>query len=232
MIARILPLGLLLVLPCLALHAGMAAPEGFSVLFNGEDLAAWKLDAEAAKHWTIKDGVLDYDNKSRDIWTAKSFGDFELRLEWRWSGKAVEAEHPVFDADGNEVKTPDGKVKTERMLDAGDSGVFMRGFRKAQANLFCYPCGSGEVWEYRTDPKMPAEVRKAVMPRKRADKPVGEWNQMAITLIGDRLTVAVNGEEVISKAQLPGVPASGPIGLQHEHGTVQFRNVFIKEMRK
>src|ERR671924_226406 len=80
--------------------------------------------------------------------------------------------------DGNEVKGADGKVKTERVVDGGDSGVFLRGFRKAQANLFCYPCGSGEVWEYRTDKKMPAEVRKAVTPKKRADKPVGEWNQM------------------------------------------------------
>jgi len=209
------------------------APTGFTPLLNGKDLSGWKVDENARAHWTVSaDGVLNYDAKNKDLWTEKSFGDFVLMLEWRWPGKPVDADHPVFDVDGNEIKGPDGKVKTERMLEAGDSGIFMRGYKKAQANLFCYPCGSGEVWEYRTDPKMPAEVRKAVTPKKRADKPVGEWNQMTITLAGDRLTVVVNGEEVISKAQLPGIPADGPIGLQHEFGSIQFRNMFIKELAR
>ena len=56
---------------------------------------------------------------------------------------------------------------------------------------------------------------------------------------GSRLTVVLNGEEVISSAELPGVAARGPIALQH-HGEkkngawvappslVQFRNIAIK----
>jgi hypothetical protein len=219
----------------LAAFAGQAAdnapPEGFTALFNGKDLSGWKADEETRQHWTVKDGVLDHDGKKRDLWTEPEFGDFTLMLSWRWSGKPTEENHPVFDADGNEVKGADGKVKTERMIDGGDSGVFLRGFRKAQANLFCYPCGSGEVWEYRTDKNLPAELRKACMPKKRADKPVGEWNQMTITMKGDRLTVVVNGEEVISSARLPGVPARGAIGLQHEHNTVQFKNLYIRESK-
>jgi len=206
------------------LAAQTAPPEGFTPLFNGKDLSGWKADDEAKRHWTVKEGVLDYDGKNKDLWTERSFGDFSLMLSWRWSGKTTVENHPVFDPDGNEIKG-----KTERMVDGGDSGVFLRGFRKAQANLFCYPCGSGEVWEYRTDPKMPAEVRRACMPKKRADKPVGEWNRMKIVLRGERLTVAVNDEEVISAARLPGIPAKGPVGLQHEHGTVQFKDLFVKE---
>ncbi len=209
-------MSLLIVLACLQ-------DEGFVPLFNGRDLSGWKADEEAKRHWTVKEGVLDYDGRHRDLWTEKEFGDFVLRLSWRWSGSAKAVDHPVFDADGNEVKG-----RTERMMDAGDSGIFLRGYRKAQANLFCYPCGSGEVWEYRTDPKMPAEVRRACMPRKRADKPPGEWNRMEITLRGERLTVAVNGEAVIVEARLPGIPARGPIGLQHEHGTVQFKDLAVK----
>jgi hypothetical protein len=69
------------------------------------------------------------------------------------------------------------------------------------------------------------------MPNKRADGPVGEWNQMTITMKGDRLTVVLNGAEVISGAQLPGVPARGAIGLQHELNRVQFRNVCIRELK-
>ncbi len=205
-------------------------PPGFTALFNGKDLTGWKADAEARRHWTVRGGVLDYDGRNKDLWTDKEFGDFTLMLGWRWSGKAVEVDHPLIGADGHELKGPDGTVKTQRVLDGGDSGVFLRGFRKAQANLFCYPVGSGEVWEYRTDAKMPADVRRAVTPRKRADKAVGEWNEMIITMKGDRLTVVLNGEEVISRAQLPGVPPRGAIGLQHEHGTIQFRDLFIREL--
>jgi len=59
---------------------------------------------------------------------------------------------------------------------------------------------------------------------------------------GSRLTVVLNGETVISDADLPGVPASGPIALQH-HGAkkdgvwtsppslVQFRNISIQELK-
>lgn len=220
-----------LLLALAAQAADNTPPDGFTALFNGKDLAGWKADDETKQHWSVKDGVLEHDGKKCDLWTDAAFGDFTLMLSWRWSGTPTVEQHPVFDADGNEVKGPDGKVKTERMIDGGDSGVFLRGYRKAQANLFCYPCGSGEVWEYRTDPKMPADVRKACMPKKRADRPVGEWNQMTITMKGERLTVVLNGEEVISAARLPGVPDRGPIGLQHEFNRVQFKNVYLREQK-
>lgn len=207
-----------------------AVQDGWTPIFNGRDLEGWKADAEAKKHWTVREGVLDYDGKNADLWTEKAYGDFELRVSWRFNGPSKPEDHPVFDADGNEVRGPDGKVRTRRMMDAGDSGIFLRGYRKAQANLFCYPCGSGEVWEYRTDPQLPPEVRRACMPLKRADNPVGEWNEMRITLRGETLSVTLNGDVVIREARLPGIPARGPIGLQHEHGTVQFRDLAVKEL--
>jgi putative heme-binding domain-containing protein len=206
-------------------------PPGFTALFNGRDLAGWKADANTAAHWRARDGVLEHDGVERDLWTQQSFGDFVLLVDWRWPDEPKWEESPIIGPDGNEVVGLDGKVKTERVLDAGDSGIFLRGYRKAQANLFCYPVGSGEVWEYRTDSKMPAEVRRAVTPKKKADKPVGAWNRMKITMEGDHLTVELNDEEVISSALLPGIPARGPIGFQHEHGRIQFRNMFVKELR-
>ena len=45
------------------------------------------------------------------------------------------------------------------------------------------------------------------------------------------MTVALNGEEIISQAQLPGVPKTGPIGLQH-HGTrIDYANLYIQELK-
>ena len=112
---------------------------------------------------------------------------------------------------------------------------------KSQVNIWCWPIGSGEVYGYRMDAKMPPEVRAGVTPKHQADKPVGEWNEFEITLKGDRLTVVLNGIAVIEKAQLPDIPAKGPIQLQHHGGfrdgkclgppsLVQFRKIRIKPL--
>ena len=53
---------------------------------------------------------------------------------------------------------------------------------------------------------------------------------MQITLKGDRLTVTLNGKLVIDQAQLPGIPASGPLALQHHGGAIDFANLWIKEL--
>ena len=51
-----------------------------------------------------------------------------------------------------------------------------------------------------------------------------------ITLKKDRVTVLLNGQTVIDNVPLPGIPARGPIGLQHHGDPVQFTNLFIKEL--
>jgi len=40
----------------------------------------------------------------------------------------------------------------------------------------------------------------------------------------------LNGEVVIDKARLPGVPRRGPIALQHHGDPIQFANLYIKEL--
>ena len=49
-------------------------------------------------------------------------------------------------------------------------------------------------------------------------------------LEGERLTVLLNGQTVIDGARLPGLPARGPIGLQHHGDPVQFSNLFLREI--
>jgi hypothetical protein len=106
-----------------------------------------------------------------------------------------------------------------------------------------WPIGSGEVYGYRTDRQMPPEVRAAVTPRVKADRPRGPWNTFEITMKGERLWVKLNGQEVIANAQLPVVPREGPLALQHHGGynaktgqwtgppsLVQFRNISVKEL--
>jgi putative membrane-bound dehydrogenase-like protein len=216
--------------PPSAADAGSAPLAGSRPIFNGRDLSGWKIDDENRGHWLVRDGVLCHDGVAGDLWTEESFGDFSLSLEWRFPDQPTWQDHPLIGPDGWELQDARGRTVTQRTLDAGDSGVFLRGLRKAQANLFCYPVGSGEVWEYRTDPNVSEAVRRGVTPLRQADRPLGEWNQMTITVVGDRMTVELNGQRVIDQAQLPGLPERGPIGLQHEHGTLEFRNLHVRDL--
>jgi putative membrane-bound dehydrogenase-like protein len=219
-------------------------PEGFEPLLSRDSLADWRelpsgtkrVEAQtltlgrSPEHWSAQSGVLEHDGLTGDLWSEREFGDFDLSLEWRWVAAPKWADFPLINAEGLEAG-PGGHAATLRVLDAGDSGVLLRGLYKAQANLFCYPVGSGEFWEYRTDPNSTREQRRAFTPSKSADRPIGDWNEMQIRLRGDRVTVRLNGDEVITRAELPGLPARGPIGLQHEHGRIQFRNLFIREIQ-
>jgi 3-keto-disaccharide hydrolase len=219
----------------------------FVSLFNGRDFAGWKVPAGDNRHWKIVDGVIDYDAESeapgeKDLWTERTFRDFVLRVDWRLkSTPYVNPNVPIIRFDGTHKKDETGKEIRLQVPDS-DSGIFLRGTSKAQVNIWCWPIGSGEVYGYRTDAKMPATVRAGVTPRRNADRDIGAWNTFEITMRGSRLNVLLNGEHVIVDAELPGVPPEGAIALQH-HGAkkdgvwvappslVQFRNISIKELK-
>lgn len=207
-----------------------SADEGFVPLFNSRDLAGWKAEREHEGHWTVDDGVIRFDGQGTHLWTSRSYKDFVLVCDWRFVRPATPMDRPTFTPAGEEAKGPDGKTLTARVPDAGDSGIYLRGNEKSQVNIWCWPCGSGEVWGYRTDPSTPADVRAACTPRERADRPPGEWNRFVITMKGETLNVVLNGRKVIEEARLPGVPREGPIALQKHGDPIEFMNIFIKEL--
>lgn len=230
------------------LHTGAAeagTPEGFTSLFNGRDLTGWRVPAGDNGHWKVIDGVIDYDARSeapgdKHLWTEREFGDFELRIDWRIKDTPALFPMPDVLPDGSHRLGADGKpVLTSRPN--ADSGILLRAFRKAQVNIWCWLIGSGELYGYRTDATLPPGVRAAATPKRRADRPVGDWNSFIITLRGEQVSVVLNGELVIDRAPLPGIPPRGRIGLQH-HGRfdegkyngaaslVQFRRIAIREL--
>jgi hypothetical protein len=239
-----------LVLGAILACAGVAAaapPPGFEALFEGKDLSAFKVPEGDNGHWKLVDGVIDYDARSeapgdKSLWTVREFADFVLRVDWRIKETPyVNPNVPIIKPDGTHKKGADGKEITISVPDS-DSGIFVRGLSKSQVNIWCWPVGSGEVYGYRMDEKMPPEVRAGVTPKTLADNDVGAWNTFEITMKGDRLSVLLNGKSVLDNARLPGVPAQGKIGLQH-HGElkdgrwvsppalVQFRNIYVKEVK-
>jgi hypothetical protein len=220
--------------------------EGYYSLFNGKDLTGWKIPEGDNGHWSVIDGVIDYDARSeakgsKDLWTVDEFEDFRLHIEWRFKGYG---DHlfplPTILPDGSYVKDANGKT-IEPLGPNSDSGILLKGVD--QTNLWCWSVGSGEIWGVRNNQDLPAEVRAAAVPSENADQPVGQWNAFDITVKGDRITVVNNGIAVIHNALLPGLDKKGPIGLQHHGGInqstgklqgasslVQFRNIWIKAL--
>ena len=206
--------------------------QGFRSLYNGLDLRGWTQVAGNENHWRAKDWILDYDGKSeakdKDLWTEEEFGNFILIVDWRLPAEPRTEHVPVILPDGSQAVDPEGKELTVAVLDAGDSGIYLRGSSKSQINIWNWPVGSGEIWGYRTDKNMSAEVRKAVTPILNADNRVGRWNRFEITVINEYVTVFLNGKLVICRARLPGMPKRGPIALQHHGDPIQFANIYIK----
>lgn len=213
----------------------IAEPDvGFVSLYNGVDLTDWKVHDGLVGHWQPNDWRLTYDGQAtgddKNLWSAESYGDFELIVDWRWNGRYEETtQRPVILPSGEYDKDQAGNEK-QVDVPVADSGIYLRGSSKAQINIWQWPIGSGEIWGYRTDSRMPAEVRAAATPLVKADRRVGEWNRFFITMRGDRVTVALNGQTVIDDCQLPGVPSEGPIALQHHGDPIEFANVFIRRL--
>jgi len=240
---------LAMLVSCASSSTAQESDSGFVSLFNGKDFAGWVVPEGDNGHWKVVDGVIDYDAKSeakgaKHLFTQKEFGDFTLKVDWRLKeAPYMNNNVPVILPDGTHKLGPDGKELKAPQLDA-DSGIYVRErLGKSQVNIWTWPIGSGEVYGYRMDKNQPASVRAGVTPRKKADKPIGEWNTFMITIKGNRLTVVLNGETVIENAELPGLVERGPVGLQH-HGSlnkegkwtsppalVQFRNISIKELK-
>ncbi len=231
--------------PLMLALALLSLQDGFAPIFNGKDLEGWKVPDGDGGHWKVLDGVIDYDARSeakdKNLWTAKEYGDCTIQVEWRIKETPfVNPNVKDVQPDGTNKKGPDGKEINLALPDS-DSGILLRGNAKYQVNIWCWPVGSGEVYGVRTDPKSPPEVKAGVTPKKKMDKPIGEWNAFEITVKGDRLWVKLNGEEVITNALLPGIAPKGPIGLQHHGGfkdgkyvgnpsLLQFRNIKVKEL--
>jgi hypothetical protein len=58
-------------------------PTGFTSLFNGKDLSAWK-NADKQPEWKVADGLIHYTGKGgANLKTAKNYKDFEMYVDWK-----------------------------------------------------------------------------------------------------------------------------------------------------
>lgn len=75
-----------------------------------------------------------------------------------------------------------------------------------------------------------------LVPNENASSGADSWQTFDITLVGRRVSVALNGKTIICDQTIPGITggaldsdegAPGPIFLQGDHGAVQYRNILI-----
>jgi len=123
-------------------------------------------------------------------------------------------------------------VKYEFMVpDNSNSGFYLRGrheiqilgdFAKGATGLG----GNGAIYNFKA-------------PDKFVSKPGGEWQTAEATIIGNKITVVLNGVKIHDNVACDKATGSeldnkvdqpGAIFLQGDHGTVWFRNLQIKEL--
>ncbi len=238
--AALIVAGLGLAVGAAAQPAAPKAPEGFTVLFNGKDLSGWRgrpggggvfspyveakftpeeraarraeWNADRDLHWSVDPatGELVSDGKGVHLATEKAYGDFELLVDWKFT-------------------TP-----------ASDSGVYLRSYPQVQfwdpddprAQKNGADKGSGGLWN--NNPDNPGR-----WPLARADKPIGQWNSLAVKMVGTRVWVTLNGTPVVIGQVLdnffdrtqPVLP-TGSIELQTHGAEVRWRNIFVREIPK
>ncbi len=207
-------------------------PNGYEALFNGSDLNGWwglgtedpaaiaalapaELSTQRAagrrdieQHWRVDDGELVNDGEGLFLTTEREFRDFELLVEYA-------------------------------TVPGADSGIYLRGIPQVQIwdtteaggkwELGA-DRGSGGLWNNTQD-------RPGRDPLVHADRAFGEWNQLRILMIGEWVTVELNGALVVDAARLENyfdrqapLPLRGPIQLQTHGGEIRWRNIFVREV--
>jgi hypothetical protein len=188
-------------------------------LFNGQNLSEWtyhleKQDAKPESVWSIKDGVLRCTGQPAGYLVTKrnDFENFKLSLEWRWPAKGGNNGVLVH------VTTP------------GALGVWPKCYEVQLQNGT-----AGELWVIGTTLQIThsnthIEDRRHKNLISGAEKPLGEWNKMEITCLGNEMWVQVNGYLVNYATNLS--QQRGAIALQSEGTPIEFRNITLSTVAK
>jgi Domain of Unknown Function (DUF1080) len=198
-------------------------------LFNGKDLTGWKpvLDkpeADPAKTWSVKDGILHCTGEPRGyIRTERDdYENYHLRVEWRWpEGTGERANNGVL----VHTTTPGalgvwGK-SLEVQLASGNAGDFwvIPGDDAPDPTKIDVPLKGVPGEEGRIAGRRHFNFTEG------SEKPIGEWNVIEIVCRNDTVTVKVNGE-VVNYAYNSSV-RRGAISLQSEGAPIEYRAVVL-----
>ncbi|MDR8392127.1 DUF1080 domain-containing protein [Aliifodinibius sp. S!AR15-10] len=196
-------------------------PEGFKALFNGQNLEGWE-------------GLFGNPETRAEMSPeerAKAQKEANIEMQQHWS---VRDEILYFDGNGKSLVTKKDYKDFEMLLDwkiepGGDSGVYLRGTPQVQIwDITENPVGSGGLYNNQKN------LSEPLIP---ADNAIGEWNRMRIKMIGERVTVHLNGQLVVPNVVLENywdrdkpIYSKGQIELQAHNTPLYFKNVFIRDI--
>lgn len=210
-------------------------------LFNGKNFKGWTFYLEEkgynaggkgkiSEFATIKPGgVIEIDPSYHGaLMTKKDYLNYKLHVEWRWvdpkarnnSGLFLRI-RPPFVWDMEHGETARNYMVQIQPPNTGD--LWVLGY--SDTMLKTDPARSFKPFGKLDLPAGPfgfSNMHRHLR-SKDAEKPIGEWNSMDVTLDGKNITVSVNGELVNEGTQLVDLP--GRIGLESEFGPIQFRNI-------
>ncbi|MBS1745329.1 MAG: DUF1080 domain-containing protein [Bacteroidetes bacterium] len=126
----------------------------------------------------------------------------------------------------------DFKLHVEfRYPEGSNSGVYLRGRYEVQIEA------SHEDEPYKN---VFSSIYGFIEPSEIVAKKPGEWQSFDITLIGRMVTVVANGVTVICNREIPGITGGaldshegepGPIYIQGDHLSIEFRNITITQAK-
>ena len=205
-------------------------PEGFTALFNGKDLSGWK--------GLVKDIKQRKSMTAEQIAEEQKKADEVMNAHWKAENGVL-----IYDGKGQSLVSAKDYADFEFYCDwklepKGDSGIYLRGTPQVQiwdpsdeAQLKNgADKGSGSLWNNQKNPRFP-DVK--------ADNPIGQWNSFFIKMVGDKVTITLNGKTVVNNVTLENYwerdkPCyeTGPIELQHHGNTLYFKNIYVRELSK
>ncbi len=196
-------------------------PEGFKALFNGENLEGWK--------GLVGTPESRAEMSEQELAEAQKEADIVMQEHW-----SVRDGILYFDGEGESLTTEKDYKDFEMLLDwkiepGGDSGVYLRGSPQVQIwDITQWPVGSGGLYnnqQHLSEPLVPA------------DNAIGKWNRMRIKMIGERVTVHLNGQLVVPDVIMENywnrdkpIYSEGQLELQAHSTPLYFKNVFIREI--
>jgi hypothetical protein len=186
-------------------------------LFNGKDLTGW--EGQTDKYWAVEDGAIKAANgkaslaASTYLYTKQKFRDFRLLLEVKQTlGPEFSTMHSALALLGQRIE---------------DKGIPFS--YRGHLVLFCNDWG---VYEVNGRKRLAPANHKGVFAHL-AEK-AGDWNQLEILVIGNRLRSVANGQLVADYTEPEADKLQpAPLGLQlHSNSRPQeyrFRGLILTE---